>query len=207
LKKAREERGLSHKEIFQTIKIHPRFLQALEESNWSVFSSGVHAKGFLKNYTEYLGLNPGEVLAFFRREYDERADDSRAKKVVRPLAVPRLVITPGLILATATVFFVILFFGYVIYQYHSFAGAPLLIIEQPPVDLTASDPLLNVVGRADPDATVFLNGQEITNDEQGKFSTQITLSEGVNALNFVARNKLGRESVVARTVVLRNSAP
>ena len=207
MKKAREERGLSHKEIFQVIKIHPRFLQALEESDWDVFSSGVHAKGFLKNYAEYLGLSIDEILAFFRREYDEKKNNKKIKSVIRPLSAPRLVVTPGLILATATVVFVTLFFGYVIYQYRSFAGAPILIIDQPQTDLTVSDPLLSVVGRTDPDAAVFLNGQEISTGERGTFSAHITLAEGVNTLNFIAKNKLGKESKITRTVVVRPEPP
>lgn len=205
LKKAREKKGISHKEIFQAIKIHPRFLQALEESNWEVFSSGVHAKGFLKNYAEYLELDIDEVLAFFRREYDEKKNQ-KIKSVIKPLSAPRLVITPGLVLATVTVVFVTLFFGYVIYQYRSFAGAPILIIDQPQTDLTVSDPLLNVVGRTDPDAIVSLNGQEITTGERGTFSAHITLAEGVNTLNFVAENKLGKTNKVTRTIVVRPEA-
>lgn len=206
LKKAREKKRLSHKEIFQAIKIHPRFLEALEKSDWGVFSSSVHAKGFLKNYVEYLNLNIDEVLAFFRREYDEEKNDSKIKNVIRPLLAPRLVITPGLVLATATVVFVTLFFGYVIYQYRSFAGAPILIIDQPRTDLTVSDSVLNVVGRTDPDAIVSLNGQEISTGERGTFSAHITLAEGVNTLNFIAENKLGRTNKVTRTIVVRPEA-
>ena len=204
LKNAREKKGLSHKEIFQIIKIHPRFLEALEESNWSVFSSNVHAKGFLKNYTEYLELNLDEILAFFRREYNEKETGKKVKNILRPLSAPRLMLTPGLVLATVTLAFVTLFFGYVVYQYRSFAGAPILIIDQPRTDLTVSDLLLNVVGRTDPDADIFLNGQQITLSGKGTFSNQITLAEGVNVLNFIAENKLGKTNKVTRTVVVRS---
>ncbi len=207
LKSARERKGLTHREIFQVIKIHPRFLEALEKSDWSVFSGSVHAKGFLKNYAEYLGLDTDEVLAFFRREYDEKKNNKKIKSTVGPLSVPRLVITPGLVLAAATAVFVTLFFGYIIYQYRSFAGAPILILDQPSTDLTVSDPLLNVVGRTDPDAAVFLNGQEISTGERGTFSAHITLAEGVNTLNFIAKNKLGKDNKVTRTVVVRPEIP
>lgn len=207
LKNAREKKGLSHKEIFQVIKIHPRFLQALEASSWGTFASSVHAKGFLKNYAEYLGLNVDEVLAFFRREYNEKQSGQTLKNVIRPLATPRLVVTPGLVLTIATLLFVTVFLGYVIYQYRSFAGAPILIIDEPRTDLTTADPLLNVVGRTDPDATISLNGQQINVGEKGTFSAHLTLAEGVNTLNFTAENKLGRKNKVTRTVVVRPAAP
>jgi cytoskeletal protein RodZ len=207
LKKAREGKNLSHKEIFKAIKIHPRFLKALEDGSWDSFSSGVHAKGFLKNYASFLGLDVNEVLAFFRREYDEKKNGPSIKNLIKPLSGPRVVITPGLVLTAATALFVLLFFGYVIYQYRSFAGAPVLIIDQPRTDQTVSESLLNVVGRTDPDAIVSLNGQEITTGEKGTFSAHITLAEGANTLNFVAENKLGKKNTVTRTVVVRPPEP
>lgn len=207
LKKAREKKELSHKEVFQAIKIHPRFLSALEEGDWGIFSSAVHAKGFLKNYADFLGLNVDEALAFFRREYDEKENQKRLKNFIKPLSTPRLVITPGLILATTTIIFLTLFFGYVIYQYRSFAGAPILIIDEPRTDLTTSETVFNIVGRTDPDAEVSLNGQKIILGEKGIFSAHITLAEGVNTLNFVAENKLGKTNKVTRAVVLRSEPP
>lgn len=202
LKKARQAQGLEHKKIYTDTKIPPRFLEALEEGDWSAFSSPVHAKGFLKNYSEYLGLKTGDILAFWRREYQGSRLEQHLKNNVRPLNAPRLVVTPGIVLALVSTVSVLIFFGYLFYQYYAFAGAPVLIVDQPKTDFTTSTTVLNVVGRTDRDAEVFINGQKISVGEKGTFSAQLTLAEGANTINIQSQNKLGRKNQVVRTVVV-----
>jgi transcriptional regulator with XRE-family HTH domain len=204
LRRARQEKGWELNDVFAELKIQPRFLKALEEGEWGIFDSAVHAKGFLKNYAEYLGLNTGEVLAFFRREYKEEPQRARRlKSFVTPLNRPRWVITPGMVISAVTFTLVALFLSYLFFQYRSFAGAPILIIDQPDADTTTNEPLLNAVGRTDPDSQVYINGQKINVDEKGSFSTHITLVPGANILNFEAVNKLGRKNTETRTVILQ----
>lgn len=204
LKRARQEKGWELKDVFAELKIQPRFLKALEEGDWAAFDSSVHAKGFLKNYAEYLELNTDEILAFFRREYKEEPQrPPLLKNFVTPLNRPRLAVTPGIVISIATFTLVTLFLSYLFLQYRSFAGAPILIIDQPKADITTNEPLLNAAGRTDPDAQVYINGQKIGVDEKGNFSTHITLVPGVNVLNFEAVNKLGRKNTETRTVILQ----
>lgn len=204
LKKARQEKGWELSDVFAELKIQPRFLNALEEGNWAVFNSSVHAKGFLKNYAEHLGLNTDEILAFFRREYKEEPPRARLlQNFVTPLSRPRLVVTPGMVISVVTFTLVVLFLSYLFFQYRSFAGAPILIIDQPGADTTTNEPLLNVAGRTDPDAQAYINSQKINVDEKGNFSTHVTLVPGANILNFEAVNKLGRKNAETRTVILQ----
>lgn len=204
LRKARQAKGLELRDVFAELKIQPRFLKALEEGDWVVFDSSVHAKGFLKNYAEYLELNTDEILAFFRREYKEEPQRQRVPgNFITPLNRPRLVVTPGIIITVVTITLVTLFLGYLFFQYRSFAGAPILIVDQPEADITTHEPLLNTVGRTDPDTQVYINGQKIGVDGKGNFSTNVTLVPGVNTLNFEAVNKLGRKNTETRTVILQ----
>lgn len=71
LKENRLKKNLSLSEISQELRIHIRFLEAIENADYSVFSDAVQIKGFIKNYSRFLGLNEGEVMAFWRREYEE----------------------------------------------------------------------------------------------------------------------------------------
>ena len=60
LKKARLEKGLSIEEASQKLKIHPKFLEALESGNYEVFAHPLHIKGFLKKFTKlksYINYN------------------------------------------------------------------------------------------------------------------------------------------------------
>jgi len=207
LKKAREEAGLSFEEVSRVLKIQSKFLRALEKGNWAVFSDPVHIKGFLRNYAEFLGTNPEEVLAFWRREYDETKAGGRSLSVLKPIKMTKFVLSPDVILAAVSALLILSFFGYIYFQYRSFVGAPQLVLEHPVQNVTTAKELINVLGRVDKDAKLTINGQEISLNEDGSFAVAVPLVDGINTLNFVAANKLGRETKLTRTVIVERPRP
>ena len=69
LKKAREYRHLTLEKAAQVTRIRTQLLQALEDDDFSMMPSPVQARGFLRNYANYLDLNLEQMI-----------DDLRAKK-------------------------------------------------------------------------------------------------------------------------------
>ncbi|MBI4091326.1 DUF4115 domain-containing protein, partial [candidate division WWE3 bacterium] len=201
LRNAREKKQLTYHDVYKFVRIHPRYLQALEENDYTLFSSPVHIKGFLKIYCKLLDLNTDELLAFFRREYDEKK--MHKARVIKPLSYPRFLITPASIIALTSLFLIFGFFAYLYYQYRSYAGAPSLVIESPKEDATSREDSVEIAGKTDRDSSLFLNGQKIALKEDGSFSLKIDLLDGLNSLNFLSVNKLGKETKVLRTVILR----
>ncbi|MFC2158632.1 helix-turn-helix domain-containing protein [Acidobacteriota bacterium] len=68
LKKERELRGISLKEIADTTKINIRYLQALEEDQIELLPGSFFIKGILRSYSEYVGLEEHDVLNRFYQE-------------------------------------------------------------------------------------------------------------------------------------------
>ncbi|GHV68183.1 transcriptional regulator [Spirochaetia bacterium] len=66
LKEARESKGYTCDYISRETNIALRYLEALEKEDFSVFPGEPYLLGFLKNYSEYLGLNPAELLSLYR---------------------------------------------------------------------------------------------------------------------------------------------
>lgn len=62
LRKARLEKGITYDDVVKDTKIRARYLQALEEEEWDVFPGKVYLKGFLRTYSNYLGLNDAEFI-------------------------------------------------------------------------------------------------------------------------------------------------
>jgi cytoskeleton protein RodZ len=62
LEQKRKEKGLSLDEVEQATKIRKRYLDGLEREDYAVLPAGVYARGFLKTYASYLGLD-GEALS------------------------------------------------------------------------------------------------------------------------------------------------
>ena len=201
LRKARKERGCSLPEVSEALKIHPKFLRALEEGNYSIFAHPLHIKGFLKNYAAFLNLDVSQILAFWRREYKNASHPVDIRDVTKPLKRPKVVITPGVLASVSTLVLVICFLGYLFWQYRSIAGPPPLDIFSPKKDMVVSDPQITLKGTTDPGARLEVNGQKILVDEEGKFSFEYVLSDGTNILNFIAENEFGRRTEVVRRVI------
>ncbi|MGE0599353.1 MAG: helix-turn-helix domain-containing protein [Dehalococcoidia bacterium] len=81
LTRTREARGLTLEDAERDTRISRRYLQALEAEQFEVIPAPVYARGFLRSYSQYLGLDPQEALAMFPREDDpeyQRAADANA---------------------------------------------------------------------------------------------------------------------------------
>lgn len=206
LKDRRESKKLSFDDIHKFIKIHPRFLEALENGNYSVFSSKVHAKGFLKIYAEFLDLNVDQVLAFWRREYEIEFDKKVPKNVLlsdSKFKSNSFIITPGLIFSVFIGILIFGFFSYLYFQYRNFVRAPELEIYYPPNSIVVNDPLIDITGKTDLDSLIYINNQRIFSNSDGTFATSLKLSEGLNTININSISRLGKETAVVRTIIYR----
>ena len=75
LRRQREMREVSLREISDVTKISMRYLEALEHNRFSTLPAPVFARGFLREYAKYVGLDPDEVVNFFIvAQQDEERD-------------------------------------------------------------------------------------------------------------------------------------
>lgn len=72
LKRERELREVSQKELTSATRIGPHFLDALENEQWDKLPGGVFNRGFVRAIARYLGLDEEKLLA----EYDVARGDS-----------------------------------------------------------------------------------------------------------------------------------
>jgi cytoskeleton protein RodZ len=75
LREARERRGLSLSQVEADTKIRSRYIRALEDENFELLPGGTYAKGFLRAYADYLGLD-GHLFIdeFTSRHFDPRRE-------------------------------------------------------------------------------------------------------------------------------------
>jgi len=201
LQEARRRKGWELEDVSRILKIQTRFLEALEKGDWQAFDSAAHLRGFLKNYASFLDLKVDEVLAFWRREYEPLGEE-RPALPPQPLTLPRVVLTPGLVVTALSGLFILLFLGYLGWRYLAFAGPPELTVINPSEGLTIREREVEIWGTTNQDAVLTINGQRLILNEDGSFSTKVSLNAGLNVLNFVAVNKLGRQRQVSRQVTV-----
>ncbi|MFP4551469.1 MAG: helix-turn-helix domain-containing protein, partial [Spirochaetales bacterium] len=101
LRQTREARGYTIEQIARDTHIAKRFLEALEEENFDVFPGDPYLLGFLRKYSEHLGLSPEETVALYHnmqlQEQPPPIDELIAKKPSLPIV--RILIILGAVIA------------------------------------------------------------------------------------------------------------
>lgn len=65
LSRARRARAITLEDAERDTHVSRRYLQALETEDFNLFPAPVYARGFLRTYSRYLGLNPEELIRVF----------------------------------------------------------------------------------------------------------------------------------------------
>ena len=65
LRTARIEKNITFEDAERVTRIPRKYLEALELENFGILPAPVYARGFLRSYASYLGLEPKDLLPFF----------------------------------------------------------------------------------------------------------------------------------------------
>ena len=79
LRKARQDAGVTLEDVEEDTKIRKRYLTALEREDYADLPSAVYARGFLKTYANYLGLD-GEALSMDLKDRWESIRERRRQE-------------------------------------------------------------------------------------------------------------------------------
>jgi cytoskeletal protein RodZ len=92
LRRQREVREISLRDIADRTKISFRYLEAMEADRFDLLPAPVFAKGFLREYARYVGLSPDDVVNHYLSEHHpeelatEPKDDGKVVARSRPKA-------------------------------------------------------------------------------------------------------------------------
>lgn len=105
----RGERGLTIQQAATATRIRAHYLSALESDEFERLAAPVYAKGHLRTYARYLGLDPEPLVGMLRTE----TQDPRRLLSIGKLAVrPRMVLTAPALAAASLVVLAGAFTGY-----------------------------------------------------------------------------------------------
>lgn len=202
LSRERVKRKLSLDEVAQATKIKENFLAAIERGEYTELPSPAYAEGFVRNYAEYLGLPKTEILALFRREFDEKKaykvlPDVLVKSEEFPLKGMRIqqsFFAVGCLL--------LLIIGYLFFQYRSSYMPPFLSVSFPQQNSSTGEEV-TVKGKVDGDSTVLVNDQPVSVNPSGDFTKVIALFPGKSTITIKAQNRMGKETIVTRDVMVK----
>ena len=200
LKEAREAKHLTFEQVETATKIRAKFLVGIESDDYSSLPSLSYAKGFVKNYAEYLGYQRILSSRFSAGKLWKLPNAILPKGVAQSLNRAWFQLTPGKFLIFLFVGFVVLFLIYLGIQYGQLRNPPILAIDVPLENAIVATKKVELLGSTDPDATVMVNGISILVRGDGKFFDQIALEPGTNIITVIATSRYGKTSLVKRTV-------
>lgn len=205
LKKARSEKKLTLEDVEKQLKIRKKFLIALEENAWEKLPSLPYIKGFLRSYSNFLGLKSEELIAIFRREFSLNEKTGLLPDgLTHPVDEPTIKITPQIAGLSVVISFLILFFGYIFLQYRSFTNPPNLIVLKPAEGEIIYGDKATVSGKTDISAVISVNNQKIAVSQNGEFSTTLSLPPGTNTIFIESTSKYGKKKSITRTIQIQS---
>ncbi len=84
LRRQREVREIDLREIADSTKVSMSYLRAFEEDRFDVLPASVFAKGFLRQYARYVGLEPEEVVNFYLAARQPQEDEASLVSTAEP---------------------------------------------------------------------------------------------------------------------------
>lgn len=201
LRTARQAQGLTIEQVSKALNIRPSMLKAIEQNRFFGLTDPLYLKGFIRSYAHFVGLTDDDVLPFFRRDYDEQEHQQLLSQPLKPIQTKKSGISPGWAVVGFLVVAIVAVVFYAYQQYVSVALTPQLQVNAPGNQVQTASDQVTASGHTDPDSALTLNGQALQLDPSGNFSTAVGLASGTNTLTFKATNKLGKSTVIQRTVV------
>ncbi len=208
LRTQREKKGITLDQAAADTRIREKFLKALEDSDYQSLPGAVYTKGFLRNYAEYLDLDADELVVLFHQERGQ-AEPARTFQPMRPIIRRSLIFTPAVLVPVVVLAGIVLFVGYLYYQFVSFAVPPKLEVTDPPGDAIAQVASYQIRGRTVPDGRVTVQvfpGPQTVADihptSDGSFSATVQLNPGANHIVIEVLDVTGKVSRESRIVHL-----
>jgi transcriptional regulator with XRE-family HTH domain len=112
LRRERETKKISLKEVAKNIKVREQFLKALEEDRHDLLPSTTYVKGFLSALAKYIGLDSNEVLLRYEsllKGEPAPEEEVPSEKKISSIAKYRWVIGGGIIAGFVAVCLLLLF--------------------------------------------------------------------------------------------------
>lgn len=197
LNKLRSEKRITLGEVSKSTKIQVKYLEYLESGRYEKLPVDVYVKGFLRSYSQYLGVDENYIIKLYERERDIHKNvkrEEQSKSFFKPIKFSSLVVTPKIMIIVLVVFFAGLGFFYLYRELSIFISKPRLIVFEPSDNFSTEEGKIKIEGITEKDSKLYINGQQLVINEEGKFSEEIFLQSGLNTISIKSVNRFEKES-------------
>ena len=212
LRNARQEKNLTLKDIAKKINIKYEYLKALEDGELEKLPPGVYRKNFLREYAIFLDLDSKKILKDFVGDEAVEQDDKKIAKKFRNLFSKQvikgrnLLIVPKIVKSIVIIIIILVCFFYLGFYLKNIFSQPQLRVIEPRDNLTVNHNFIDVIGEAETEAEVTINGELIPlgqEDGDSLFTKRINLKTGINNIVITAKKKYGRDTTITRQILVQ----
>jgi len=215
LAEKRIAKKLTYDEISEIVKINPEYLEALENADYSKFPSEVYVKGFLKNYSKFLGIDPEHALALYRREREKAmtkpklgvSEKIKSSKFNFSLSSGKVIALFALLISLITVLYI---GNYVfdIFQNPTLElRKPVEIMANESGNFVTEEDSVQLEGISEIGNKLSINGQEYRVNSFEQFIVDLRLEEGLNEIRISSQNQINRSSEIVLNVLYNKKEP
>ena len=190
LAEIRKKRGISQETVSRKTKIPIKYIKALEGGSIKMLPDILYVKNIIKKYLALFNIDPRPFIAGLDMGRREKISPQKA------LNSQSLIVVPRLIKAGMAVLIVSLLLIYLIYGINKIFSPPFIAIISPLDKQTVSDSGLVVRGRAEKDAKIFINDEQVILDKDNGFSKEVNLQKGLNSIKISGVKRYGKERVI-----------
>lgn len=188
LKKRRQTLRKTLSQVSLETKIQEKYLKLLESEEYNQFDSNVFISGFIKIYSEYLGLDVEKMLALYRRSdkaLKEPVGGSNKRKIFN--IDFRKIVTPMSTVIAIMVVSLSLFLLNTINKYNEIQKKPTITVEFPENNHQTEESKIVIKGRTEDGNQISINDNEVDTDN-GNFQHELELESDENIVEIKSTN-------------------
>lgn len=193
LRSIRRKKKISLERAEEETKIRLKYLQAIENDHFRSLPSRVYVIGFIRRYSEYLGINPDESVREYKQSFGRNHKITKFAFKSAAQTRNKLIVTPKLLVTVSAVLLVLAVVTYLAISIARFSKPPTIDIIAP-TQTSVEQKDLVIEGKTSDNASIEINSQAVNVDESGNFSQKVELTLGVNIFQINAKNRIGKQS-------------
>jgi len=201
LRALRRGQAVSMEMMEKDTLIQRRYLEALERGRYDELPEPLYTRNFIRAYARVLKADETYFLELYEEECG-RCD------LVEPMQTPRqrlrrvkLYVWNRFIKFGAVLAVALALFGYLGWQIQAIIEPPSVILFSPVDSTITHEPMIELDGYVEEDATVYVNGEQVVVNPDNTFSTTLDLEKGLNIIRIEAERRYSRRALVERRVV------
>ena len=201
LKTKRKSLGKTIQQISQETKIQERFLEYIENDDYGKFDSDVFVSGFIKIYSDNLGLDTERVLALYRRGNGHIYETKKGNISKKKKDHKKNIFSPRNLTFAIIVLFLLGILGYIGYEIFLFQNPPKIEITSPINKSTTEEETITIQGTTENTSYILLSEDKVSPDQEGHFVIKYKLKEGENDITLTAVKEETQQEEVATLLV------